>query len=269
MNPEHLTVEADLDRSAQEPVPAPMPSAMQTPRPTLTPTADALLVAGVLRENRQATAEFVDRHTQAIYNYVRARLMPRTDLVDDLVQDVFLAAWQSLGLYRGDSSLHVWLLGIARHKVEDYYRACLRQLNPVDEVYEEAVLVAAPEPTLEERLDMEKAGKKILRILSDLPESYRLVLLWRYWEKASAREMAARSGRTEKAIERLLARAREQFKRRWLDDEPRTGRRFLREAREPGGSGGDGLPRRAPAFEGESLLEAVAASGGFRSSGQP
>jgi DNA-directed RNA polymerase specialized sigma24 family protein len=42
-----------------------------------------------------------------------------------------------------------------------------------------------------------------------------MVLLWRYWERRSAAEMAAATGRTEKAIERLLARARGQFRRRW------------------------------------------------------
>jgi DNA-directed RNA polymerase specialized sigma24 family protein len=41
------------------------------------------------------------------------------------------------------------------------------------------------------------------------------VLLWRYLENRSVREMAQLAGKTEKAIERLLARAREQFRRRW------------------------------------------------------
>jgi DNA-directed RNA polymerase specialized sigma24 family protein len=39
--------------------------------------------------------------------------------------------------------------------------------------------------------------------------------MWRYWEEASAREMAAKTGKTEKAIERLLARARVEFRERW------------------------------------------------------
>ena len=43
-------------------------------------------------------AEFVDRHTDPVYAYVRHRLLPRTDLVDDVVQDVFLAALEGLSL---------------------------------------------------------------------------------------------------------------------------------------------------------------------------
>lgn len=46
-------------------------------------------------------------------------------------------------------------------------------------------------------------------------------LLWRYWDKRSTQEMALMAGRTEKGMERLLARARERFKRRWNNDGPR------------------------------------------------
>jgi len=43
-------------------------------------------------------------------------------------------------------------------------------------------------------------------VMATLPEPYRLALLWRYWEKRSTQEMAMRTGKTEKAIEGLLAR---------------------------------------------------------------
>jgi len=44
-------------------------------------------------------------------------------------------------------------------------------------------------------------------------------LLWRYWEKKSAEEIGAEIGRTPKAVERLLARARQQFKQAWQGKE--------------------------------------------------
>ena len=142
-------------------------------------------------------------------------MIPRSDLVEDLVQDVFLAAWTSLPKFRGQSSLQSWLLGIARHKVEDYYRARLREA-----MAEPESIASEPvgELRLDEFLDQERRQQKVRRILQALPEAHGLILLWRYWEQRSAREMAEQIGRTEKAIERLLARAREQFKRRWNDD---------------------------------------------------
>src|SRR5216683_7234242 len=84
-------------------------------------TDDIRLVAEVLRKDRKATAEFVSRYTDSVYAYVRRRVMPQTEVAEDLVQEVFVAAWQGLKNYRGDASLRSWLLGIARHKVDDYY----------------------------------------------------------------------------------------------------------------------------------------------------
>src|SRR5215510_8464938 len=83
------------------------------------PADDVALVEAVLRKDRKATAEFVNTYTDAVYSFVRHRLSPRLDLVDDLVQEVFIAAWENLSSFRGISPLRAWLLGIARHKVED------------------------------------------------------------------------------------------------------------------------------------------------------
>ena len=91
------------------------------------------LVEAILRKDRKATAEFVSRYTDKIYSYVRYRLIPRGDMVEDLVQDVFLEGLGGLKNFRGDSTLEDWLLGIARHKIGDYYRSRLREPMALDE----------------------------------------------------------------------------------------------------------------------------------------
>jgi RNA polymerase sigma-70 factor, ECF subfamily len=136
--------------------------------------------------------------------------------VEDLVQEFFLAAWRSLGNFRGEASLHQWLRGIARHKVEDYYRKRLREPEVRVEI-EEALPELTVIPRYEEQLDRASNLQKTYRVLARLPETYGLVLLWRYLEQRSAREMAQRTGKSEKAIERLLARAREHFRKEWND----------------------------------------------------
>lgn len=89
-------------------------------------TTDAELVEAVLRKDRKATAELVSRHSGVVYGYVRRRLAPRADLVDDLVQEVFLAVLRGLHAYSGQASLRSWILSIARRRVADHYRATLR-----------------------------------------------------------------------------------------------------------------------------------------------
>jgi RNA polymerase sigma-70 factor (ECF subfamily) len=202
------------------------PSAAESGAATGAPQGNALaseewiLIAAVLKKDRKATAEFVSRYADPVYGYVSQRLAPRSDLVEDLVQEVFLVALQKLDTFAGKSSVQGWLLGIARHKVEDLYRARLREPESFSDSEDGSQSGPVDLPEFDELIDRARAQEKTQRILARLPEAYGLVLLWRYWEEHSAKEMAARTGKTEKAMERLLARARAHFRRLWEDDGP-------------------------------------------------
>jgi RNA polymerase sigma-70 factor, ECF subfamily len=171
------------------------------------------LVAQVLSKDRKATAEFVGFCVDSVYSFVRKRLIPRVGMVDDLMQEILLAAWQGLPKFRGDASLRSWILGIARHKVDDFYRRRLRD----SEITEENEPSAEPvmEPGLDRHLDAAAEQDRVERTLAQLPEAYAMALIWRYRDEKSVREMAELSGKTEKAMERMLARARENFRREW------------------------------------------------------
>jgi RNA polymerase sigma-70 factor (ECF subfamily) len=176
------------------------------------------LIAAVLRKDRKAAARFVAAHIDAVYDYARHRLSPRADLVDDVVQDVFLAALNGLATFAGQSSLRTWLLGIARHKIEDVYRQRLRAALALDEVNSAEDALPSDETPLDEQIDRRRAGEKARRLLAQMPERYALVLLWRYWEQRSTRDIAAAIGTSEKSVERTLARARMKFKELWLEE---------------------------------------------------
>jgi len=191
----------------------PEPVLVPVPTEALEPVSDLELVQAVLRRDRKATAEFVADFTDAVYAYLRRRLLPRNDLVDDLVQEVFIAALENLATFAGTSSLRTWLLGIARHKIEDHYRACLKQHSA--QLDEDTDVTTDVPIVYDELLDEKRRRERVQHVLAALPPAYRAVLRWRYWDQQSAREMARQSGKTEKAIERLLARARHEFRRRW------------------------------------------------------
>jgi RNA polymerase sigma-70 factor, ECF subfamily len=176
---------------------------------------DRELVASVLRGDRKAAARLVAGHIDAVYGYVRQRLSPRADLVDDAVQEVFLAALKGLATFQAQSSLRGWLLGIARHKVEDIYRQRLRSPELLDEGGDTPEESLFDTPPLEEEIDAARARAKARSVLAQLPEHYALVLLWRYWEQRSTRDMAAAIGTSEKSVERTLARARARFREMW------------------------------------------------------
>jgi RNA polymerase sigma-70 factor (ECF subfamily) len=170
------------------------------------------------RGDRKAMARFVELHSDAVYRFLHHRL-DRREVLDDLVQETFLAAWRSLDRFRGESEVRTWLLGIARHKLADHYRSRIRVAEMALEPGETG---GVDQPSagfdVDERLDAGRLEARTRRTLAKLPDSYRAALLWRYWDERPTAEMAALSGQTEKAVERLLDRARKLFKRRWNDD---------------------------------------------------
>jgi RNA polymerase sigma-70 factor (ECF subfamily) len=175
---------------------------------------DLSLAAAILARDRKATAQLVELHSDAVHRYVWKRLAPKTEMVEDIVQEVFLAAWRGLANYSGAAPLRGWLLSIARFKVEDHYRRTLgRHLQALEA--DEDEVIPAPAVDLVSELDAARHAKRAAGILDALPYEYAIVLRWRYWEDRSAKEMAEASGRTEKAVERLLARARIKFKALW------------------------------------------------------
>lgn len=181
--------------------------------------ADELeLVASILGNDRKAAAQFVAAHTDAVYAYARHRLTPRADLVDDVVQEVFLAALKGLAGFQGQSSLRTWLIAIARHKIDDVYRQRLRVLETLDDLDGVEVESLAKPPLLDERIDSARVRAKTRHVLAQMPERYGLILLWRYWEQRSTRDIAVAIGTTEKSVERTLARARARFKELWVKE---------------------------------------------------
>ena len=174
------------------------------------------LVADILAGDRKAIAQFVARYSDVVYDFLCRRLS-QPELADDLLQEVFLAAWVRLREFRGESALATWLCGIARHKVADYYRERLAKPWLEGISADEELLLELPGSQIDldehiERLNIEARTRQIMAVM---PDDYRVVLLWRYWDCRSAAEMASISNKTTKAVERLLARARHDFAQRW------------------------------------------------------
>ena len=172
---------------------------------------DVHLAAAVRDKDRKATAEFVERFADEVYSYVSHRVFPNAVQADDLVQEVFLAALQHIGSFAGKAPLKDWLLGIARHKVDDHYRRVLREAH-FDDV---AALDLASDSNPALAVESECLRERTIETLGRMREDYRFLLRWRYWEYKSTAEIAALTNRTEKSIERGLARARAQFKGLW------------------------------------------------------
>jgi len=147
-------------------------------------------------------------HFDRLAAYVRWRCGGLADLTDDVVQDTWLTAVRRLRSFDPDrGSFFAWLCGIASNAARNALRSRRRQtrraqpLEPGDE----------PQATGSDPAAIEKA-ERVADALAVLPEHYEAVLRAKYLDQLTVAAIAAARGDSAKAVESLLARAREAFR---------------------------------------------------------
>ncbi len=91
---------------------------------------DVALIARWQRGDQRAATEIVGRHAQALARYAAAQGV--REAVEELVQDTFVRAFNSIGSFRADSSLRTWLFTILKRLVLDRQRTERRRRNQVE-----------------------------------------------------------------------------------------------------------------------------------------
>lgn len=74
---------------------------------------------------------WVDRYGDYLYAFAQLRLVDRTT-AEDVVQETFLSALNSMKNFRGHSSERTWLTSILKHKILDHFRKKQREKTPHD-----------------------------------------------------------------------------------------------------------------------------------------
>jgi RNA polymerase sigma-70 factor, ECF subfamily len=142
-----------------------------------------------------------------VYRYLITRCGGDQSLAEELTQQTFVEAVRHRQRFGGRSDLVTWLIAIARNKLVDHYRRHGRDMRRHDQLIDVHRSGAGLEWDHHEERDA------IHSALATLPPDQALVLLFHYLDDLSVRDVAAAIGRSEKATESLLARARVTFRR--------------------------------------------------------
>jgi RNA polymerase sigma-70 factor (ECF subfamily) len=167
------------------------------------------IIVDVLLGKKGSATKFYKDYAPKIRRYLMAKL-PEAE-VEEILQDTFLSAFDSLSLYRGESSVSTWIVAIARHEVADFYRkkyvrVAVEKTSPLFDNMVSDIL--SPEFEWEKK-KMEKRFFSTYRVLS---KQYQDVLSYKYELSMSVREIAVRMEMSFKATESLLFRARVAFR---------------------------------------------------------
>lgn len=165
------------------------------------------LVQQALRGDEKAFAGLVAAFQGPVYNLCY-RLLGTPMEAEEAAQEAFLRAYRRLHTYDSEQKLSSWILAIAAHYCIDRLRRRRRLASvPIDEAESPRPEGASQAP--EESLLQREREREIQDLLARLPESYRTVIVLRYWQDLSYEEMAEMLGTTESAIKSKLHRARE------------------------------------------------------------
>jgi RNA polymerase sigma-70 factor (ECF subfamily) len=118
------------------------------------------------------------KYAPLVHGVLLARL-PREE-VQDVMQEVFIAAFRNLGVFREKKAIGAWLVKVARNQAANFYRAS-RRTDELDE-------------SIEAREGNRSEAAEILQMIRSLPEAYRETLILRLVEGMTGDEIAKMTG---------------------------------------------------------------------------
>jgi RNA polymerase sigma-70 factor, ECF subfamily len=167
----------------------------------------------VIVTDTSAFLELYDDALPHVYGYL-ARRCSNAATAEDLTAETFMAAVAALhnsnaaGSNRLDlNPAHIntaWLIGTARHKLIDHWRRTERRKEELADLWDD---MAVPDPN-----DAAIEVIAVQSVLAELAPSHRAVLTLRYVDDLAVGDVATTIGRTVRATEQLLTRAKAAFR---------------------------------------------------------
>jgi len=163
---------------------------------------EALTVVSARRGDGQAWRNLFEWHFEAVYRYCLGLACGRQDIAEEIAQQVFVTAAGRVNKFKPKKgTFRSWLLGIAKNRFMKLESKEQRRKRYETEFSTES----------SERENRRSEELLVYEALARLPVRCRLVLEAKYLEGLTVKEIAETEGRTVKATESLLSRAREKF----------------------------------------------------------
>lgn len=170
------------------------------------------LVARAIRRDREAFAALYELYFERIYRYARLKVGDQAE-AEDITAAVFLNAWRAVDRFspQGENAFLAWLFRLTHNALIDRYRR-QRNVGSLDAVDESALPLEAhfnPEAMLEWQVTVDE----LQHALQALTEEQREVVLLRFVEGLSAREVGEIMGKQEGTVRGMQFRAIEALRR--------------------------------------------------------
>ena len=151
-------------------------------------------------------AELYEQNFHRVYAYIARRVRDRAE-IQDLTAHVFHQALANIGKFKWKGSpFAAWLYRIAANAIADQAKRKMRESSEQ----------ATPTSESSSALDLEEVERRarLFGAVEKLPEDQRLVIVMRFADEKSIREIAGALGRSEGAVKQLQFRGLENLRNR-------------------------------------------------------
>ncbi len=157
---------------------------------------DANLVGNYINGQESALEVLITRHKQRIYSFIYSKVYDK-DIAEDIFQDTFIKVIRTLkrGAYNEEGKFLPWVMRIAHNLIIDYFRKNNR-MPKFDNAGEFSIFSVLSDSTLnaEKTIIKQQVEQDVRRLVDELPEDQREVLIMRIYNDMSFKEISERTG---------------------------------------------------------------------------
>jgi RNA polymerase sigma-70 factor (ECF subfamily) len=159
-------------------------------------TSDALLVKNYIAGDENSLSILINRHQSKIYGFIYSKLSDR-DLADDIFQDTFIKVIKTLksNSYNEEGKFLPWVMRISHNLIIDYYRKNKKMpLFRETEDFSIFSIMSDNVPNIESQLITSQVESDLRKLIKELPEDQKEVLLMRMYQDLSFKEISELTG---------------------------------------------------------------------------
>ena len=157
---------------------------------------DAVLVSNYIKGDESSLSMLINRHKQRIYSFIYSKVLDR-DITEDVFQDTFIKVINTLkrGAYNEEGKFLPWVMRIAHNLVIDHFRKNNR-MPKFDNSGDFSIFSVLSDGDLnaEKRIIKSQVENDVRKLIEELPEDQKQVLVMRMYNDMSFKEISEKTG---------------------------------------------------------------------------
>ncbi|PXY43773.1 RNA polymerase sigma factor [Flavobacterium hydrophilum] len=157
---------------------------------------DALLVKNYVEGNENALATLIKRHESKIYGFIYSKIADR-DVSNDIFQDTFIKVIKTLksNCYNEEGKFLPWVMRISHNLIVDHFRKT-KKMPMYRETEEFSIfsIMSDDSLTIEGKMILDQVEVDLKKLIQELPEDQKEVLVMRMYQDMSFKEISELTG---------------------------------------------------------------------------